>query len=261
LSATQDPPALMTFGSIGIEVVRRGSGAPLLLFPGEEGLETNSAVVEDLAKDHEVIIPFPPGFGRSQRPDWVTNPDDFAYVMLELAQALKLRDAPVVGFSLGGWVAAEMATKDDSFISKLVLVDAYGVKLGGPYDQDIADIWLLHPSKVAALKWRNPDNGKRDYSNWSDEDLSIVARNIESFARFCWEPYMHDPKLKHRLHRISKPTLLLWGENDGVTPVSYGQGYASLIPGAQFRSIPEAGHYPHIEQPQAFLRELRAFID
>lgn len=248
-------------GSLDIEVVRRGRGAPLLLLPSEEALEPTSAVVDDLSRDHEVIIPFPPGFGRSSRPDWVSNPDDFAYVTLDLVEKLGLRDLPVIGFSLGGWIAAATATKDDSFISKLVLVDAYGVKLGGAFDQDIADIWLLHPNKVAQLKWRDPNVGKMDYSDWADEDLAIVARNIESFARFCWEPYMHDPKLKHRLHRIDAPTLVIWGEQDGVTPASYGEGYAALIKGAQFRSIADAGHFPHIEQPAAFLRELRAFID
>jgi pimeloyl-ACP methyl ester carboxylesterase len=260
LTQTPNPSGLMTLGPVRIEVERRGRGAPVLVLPGEESLELGSAVLEDLQRDHELIIPFPPGFGRSERPDWVTSPDDFAYIYLDLVEALGLRGVPVVGFSLGGWIAAEMAIKDDSFISKLVLVDAYGVKLGGPFDRDIADVWLLHPSKVTALKWRDPNKSKRDYSQASDDELRVVARNIESFARFCWDPYMHDPKLKYRLHRIGVPTLLLWGENDGVTSPELGKGYAQLIPTATFRAIAEAGHYPQIEQPEAFIRELRAFL-
>lgn len=259
-SSLEKKTELLKLGSVNIEVERRGRGKPLLLLMGEEALERGSPVLDDLQNDHELIIPSPPGFGRSERPDWITHPDDLAYFYLDLIEKLGLRDVDMVGFSLGGWIAAEIATKDDSFIRRLVLVDPYGIKLGGPYDQDVADIWVLHPAKVFKLKWRDPAKGKRDYSTTPDEELAIVARNMESFARFCWDPYMHNPKLRHRLHRIGVPTLLLWGENDGVTPPSYGEGYAKLIPGARFATIPEAGHYPHLEQPAAFLRELRAFI-
>ena len=260
-SKPEDRVEFVTLGPVTIEVERRGRGKPMLVLMGEEALERECAVLDALQSDHELIIPSAPGFGRSERPDWVTNPDDFSYIYLDLVEKLALRDMVMIGFSLGGWIAAEMAVKDDSYLSKLALVDAYGVKLGGPYDRDIADIWLLHPSKVAQLKWRDPAKGVPDYSTRSDEELSIVARNVESFARFCWEPYMHDPKLNRRLHRIHTPSLLVWGENDGVTPPSYGEGYAKLIPGARFAPIPEAGHYPHLEQPEAFLRELRAFLD
>ena len=102
----------------------------------------------------------------------------------------------MIGFSLGGWLAAEIATKDDSFISRLVLVGAYGVKPGGPFDRDIADFWCLHPSEVLKLKWHDPEKGKRDFPSMPEEKLTIVARNVGSLARFCWEPFMHNPKLK-----------------------------------------------------------------
>ncbi|MDB5571544.1 MAG: hypothetical protein JWN93_2727 [Hyphomicrobiales bacterium] len=245
---------------LDIEVQTRGAGAPLLLLASEEQLEAQSAAVADLARDHKVVMPSPPGFGRSGRPDWMTSPDDLAYVMLDLAEMLDLEGVPLVGFSLGGWIAAEMATKDDSRFSHLVLVDALGVKIGGPTDVDIQDLWIQHPAKVAAMKWHDQEKGRRDFAAMPDDELAVVARNVESFARFCWEPYMHNPKLKHRLHRISVPTHVIWGENDGVCTTSYGRAYAGLIPGASFETIGAAGHYPHIEQPEAFGRSLRAFI-
>jgi len=250
----------ISVSGIDIEVRTYGTGAPLLLLAGEEQLEVDSPFVKELARDHKVIMPSPPGFGTSGRPDWITNPDDLAYVMLDLVEKLGLDNVPVVGCSLGGWIAAEMATKDDSRFSRLALIDPYGVKVGGPFDVDIQDIWILHPSKVAAMKWRDVEKGKRDYSTMSDDQLAVIARNTETFARFCWEPYMHNPKLKHRLHRIATPTLVIWGENDGVTAPSYGKAYAGLIPGARFETIAEAGHYPQIEQPEAVLKALRAFL-
>ncbi|MFN3891073.1 MAG: alpha/beta fold hydrolase [Beijerinckiaceae bacterium] len=245
---------------IDVEVRTYGTGSPLFLLASEEQLEVDSPFVKELARDYKVIMPSPPGFGTSGRPDWITNPDDLAYVMLDLVEKLGLNDVPLVGCSLGGWIAAEMATKDDSRFSRLALIDAYGVKIGGPFDVDIQDIWILHPAKVAAMKWRDVEKGKRDYSSMSDDQLAVIARNTETFARFCWEPYMHNPKLKHRLHRIVTPTLVIWGENDGVAAPSYGKAYAGLIPGAKFETIAEAGHYPQIEQPEAVLKALRAFL-
>ena len=250
----------VAIGDVTLELERRGKGKPLLLLYGEEALELDSPVLDELAKRHELIIPSPPGFGRSNRPDWITSTDDFAYIYLDLVEKLGLKKIPVIGFSLGGWIAAEMATKDDSFISKLVLVDPYGIKVGGPLDRDIQDIWLLHPDQVTKLKWADPAKGKRDFPSMPESKLEIVARNTESFARFCWEPYMHNPKLRHRLHRISVPTLLVWGKNDGLVTTDYGAAYKKLIPGAKLVSIAKAGHYPHLEQPAAFLETLRTFL-
>ncbi|MDP2354571.1 MAG: alpha/beta hydrolase [Beijerinckiaceae bacterium] len=245
---------------IDIEVRTYGTGSPLVLLAGEEQLEVDSPFVKELARDHKVIMPSPPGFGVSGRPDWLTSPDDLAYIMLDLMEILGLENVPVVGCSLGGWIAAEMATKNDSSFSRLALIGAYGVKVGGPFDVDIQDLWIQHPSKVTAMKWRDVEKSKRDYASMADEQLSVIARNTESFARFCWEPYMHNPKLKHRLHRIATPTLVIWGENDGVASTAYGKAYAGLIEGAEFTTIPEAGHYPQIEQPDAVLKPLRAFL-
>ncbi len=250
----------ITLSNMEIEVERRGSGPQMLVLYGEEALELDSPVLNDLAKDHELIIPSPPGFGRSERPNWVTRPDDAAYIVLDLVDHLNLQNVPVIGFSYGGWIAAEVATKDDSFISKLVLVGSYGIKVGGPFDVDIKDLWVNSSDKVRSWVWHDAKKGERDYTSMSDDQLTIIARNKETFARFCWEPYMHNPKLKHRLHRIQVPTLVVWGEQDGLTTKDYGKAYADHIPGAQFKTIAEAAHYPHMEQPEAFLKEARAFL-
>jgi pimeloyl-ACP methyl ester carboxylesterase len=166
----------------------------------------------------------------------------------------------VIGCSFGGWIAAEMATKDDGFISRLVLVDPYGVKVGKPTEREIADVWLLSAEEVMALKWHDVVKGKRDFKSMPEDKLTVVARERETFARFGWEPYLHNPKLKHRLHRIKVPTLLIWGENDGIVTTRYGEAYRNLIPGARMAVIPQAGHLPHIEQPRTVLAELDKFL-
>lgn len=250
----------VTISGMKIELERRGRGKPLLLFPGEEGLEAEAPFLDELAKEYEVLIPAPPGFGTSDRPDWIGSVDDIAYIFLDLVEKLGIEKAPVVGFSLGGWLAAEMATKDDSFISKLVLVAPYGIKVGGPTDRDIADFWSLNAADVLSRKWHDTEKGKRDFPSMPEEKLTIIARNVESLARFCWDPFMHNPKLKNRLHRIKVPTQLIWGEHDGIVAPAYGKAYADLIPGATLKIIPSAGHYPHLEQPGPFMAQLREFL-
>jgi pimeloyl-ACP methyl ester carboxylesterase len=251
---------LIRVNGVALQFERRGRGQPLLVLYGEEALELEAPVLADLATDHELIIPSPPGFGTSERPDWISSPDDISYLLLDLLEGLGLGRVPAIGFSLGGWIALEMATKDDGFFSKLVLVDPYGVKLGGPTDRDIADIWCLHPNKVAQLKWFDPANGKRDFSVMPESELAIIARNSESLARFCWDPYMHNPRLKRWLHRVRVPTLFVWGENDGIVTTDYGHAYSALVPGAKFAVIAKAGHYPHLEQPSEFARLVRGFL-
>jgi len=246
---------------VALEVERRGTGRPLLLLASEEQLEREAPFLDALAQQFEVIIPSPPGFGVSERPDWIANADDISYILLDLLDALDLTDVTVVGCSFGGWVAAEMAVKNTSRIARLVLVDAYGIKVRGPFDRDIMDIWTSHPAAVSAATWADAEKGKRDFSSMNDDQLTIVARNIESFARFCWDPYMHNPKLRERLHRIDVPTLLIWGEKDGIVDTAYGQAYANLIPDATFATIAGAGHYPHLEAPDSFLATLHPFIN
>jgi pimeloyl-ACP methyl ester carboxylesterase len=244
-----------------LEIERLGKGAPLLLLLSEEEqLDMASPFVAGLAEKHSLVVPHYPGFGRSERPEWVSSPDDISYMLLELLDAEGLRGVPVVGLSLGGWIALEMAVKERGVFSKLALVDPLGVKHGGPFDRDIQDIWTSHPSKVSAWKWRDAEKSKRDFASMPEELVSIHARNIESFARFCWEPYMHNPKLKRRLGRVTSPTLIVWGENDGMVTPAYGRAYAEALPRGEFAVIAEAGHYPQIEQPAATLAKVAAFL-
>ena len=250
---------IIKIGEVEIEAQRRGRGAPLLLLPSEDGLEIESPFLAKLAEQFEVILLWPPGFGRSNRPEWVAM-DDIPYLYLDVMKHLGLNQVPVMGCSMGGWIAVEMATKNDIQMSKLVLVDPYGIKIGGPMDRDIADIYMVHPTKLATMKWADPAKGQRDLAGRSDDELFIIARNIESCARLCWEPYMHNPKLRRRLHRIATPALFVWGEADGIVTPDYGRAYATGVPGAQFELISNAGHLPHIEQTDAFFAAVNPFL-
>lgn len=245
---------------IDVELERRGKGKPMLLLYGEEARELEMPFVDALAKDYEIFIPSAPGFGHTERPLWVENMDDIAYLYLDLLDELDLNGVTVMGFSLGGWIAAEMATKTCTRLERLILVDPYGIKVGGPEARDIADIYYLPPEKVMELKYFDAKFGERDFPSMADDVLEIIARNSESTARFVWEPYMHNPKLKRRLHRIKVPTLLVWGANDGIVTPDYGKAFCQSIPGAEIEIVPEAGHLPHLEQPEIFMNHVRNFL-
>ena len=245
-----------------IEVERVGSGPPLVLLQSAEAYEAGLDLVDRLAGDREVFLPWAPGYGGSPLPETVRTIDDVAYIYLDLIEHYDLRDIVLLGCSLGGWIAAEMATKTCERLSRLILVDALGAKFGGAYDRDIEDIYFLSFDKVKAIRFADPRRDPLDDMTALGEDEAMqVARHRETTARLCWDPYFHNPALKNRLHRISAPTLVLWGEEDRFVRPEYGRAYAERIPDSRFVSIAGAGHYPHIEQPDATLSAVFSFLN
>jgi pimeloyl-ACP methyl ester carboxylesterase len=191
----------------------------------------------------------------------MTTVDDISYFYLDLMEQLDLRDTLVVGVGLGAWLALEIATKSDARLSRLVLANAVGIKLFDRETRDMVDVWALTPDEFNALAYHDPSVGKRDYKNLPDAVSLTAARNREAYARVAWSPYMHNPKLKHRLHRVRLPALFLWGMSDRLLSEKYGRAFCASIAGARFQPIERAGHFPHIEQPDEFAQAVRAFAD
>jgi pimeloyl-ACP methyl ester carboxylesterase len=244
---------------VDVAVARVGTGAPLLLLQSEDGLEAGSPFVAALARDFEVIIPDAPGYGDSPEAERITTVDDIAYLWLDLLDVLDLKNVLVMGFSLGGWIAAEMATKSCARIGRLILVGATGIKVGGPFDRDIADIHVLNRAEVTGRTYADGTLAP-DYAAMDDTAVERVARNRLATVKYCWEPYMHNPKLKDRLHRISVPTFVLWGSQDRIVAPDYGRAYAAAIPDALFELIAQAGHLPHLERPDNVLHHVKTFL-
>ena len=249
----------VTLNGVEVAFTKRGSGTPLLLLTSEDGNETNSDFVDALVARYEVIMPEAPGFGASPDNDRITTIDDIAYLYLDLLDRMKLRDVAMVGCGLGGWIAAEIATKTCQHLRSLTLIGSYGIKIGGPYDRDIADIYVLSKGEVAKRTYADAAKAP-DYAQMDEASLQIIARNRLATVRYCWEPYMHNPKLKDRLHRISVPTVVLWGDNDGIVTPDYGRALAAAIPGAQFDLVAAAGHLPHLERTDETLAKLSKFL-
>jgi pimeloyl-ACP methyl ester carboxylesterase len=249
----------ITVAGVTLDVEQAGEGRPLLFLHPGEGLQPDRPWLQALARSHRVIAPHHPGFGNSSLPDWVGTVDDLAYLYLDLARQLELRDAILVGACFGGWIAAEMAVRDTSRFAGLVLAAPLGIKVGGVLDRDIADMHSIPRSEFLRLAWADPAKGAVDYASLPDTELAAIARGRESLALFGWKPYMHNPRLKRWLHRIDISTHLIWGDSDGIVSADYGKAWQSEIPGATLRVIPQAGHYPHWEQPETFVTEVGAF--
>ena len=174
---------------------------------------------------------------------------------------LELRQADIVGCSIGGWIAAELATKSPERVRRLVLVCPEGVKVGPADKLDIPDIYAMPEDELERISYHDPAPMLLDPSRLSDEQLGILVRNRETTALLVWEPYMHNPKLRHRLHRVTAPTLFVRGESDGLVSAEYLAAYARLLPNARVATIGAAGHSPHLEQPDAFARTVLQYLE
>ena len=254
-------PGWMTVHGVRLEIVERGQGRPILWLHGEEGLDPGAQFLDLLAAHGSVLAPSHPGFGHSPDVASIDTVDDLSYLYLDVLAERNLRDVTVVGSSLGGWIAAEMAVKCSDRFSGLVLVAPLGIKVGDRETRDIPDIFALPPDEVARLQYRDPAKVAVDHGRLSDDQLTVIVRNREATALYAWEPYFHNPKLRQWLHRITLPTLLLWGADDRfVTAAYYGDAFRAAIPGARFETIDRAGHFPHIEEPAALVESIRGFI-
>ena len=249
---------IITLHDIDVGVTRKGSGPPLVMLHGGGGPIAEMPFADRLAERFEIIAPTHPGFDGTEIPDRFDDVHDLVYLYHDLMDALDLRDAVLMGFSMGGWTAAEMAVMTTARIAKLILVDAVGIRPGGREDRDIADVFALGAADLAKLMWHDPANAP-NLADMSDKQVEIMIANRTALAMYTWEPYMHNPRLKHRLHRIDVPTLLIWGESDGLVTTDYARAYRDMIPGADLAVIPEAGHSPQAEQPKAFVEHVVQF--
>jgi pimeloyl-ACP methyl ester carboxylesterase len=251
----------VTLNDVDLEVLQGGAGAPLLFLHGANGVALNHPYLQALAQERCVIAPSHPGFGKSALPDWLDSVEDIAHLYLALMEHLAVRKVDAIGCSLGGWITAEIITKSLDLVDKAVLVGPVGVKVG-PFDElDVPDVFALSQDALDRLLFHAPAQSKLDPSKLTDDELATVYRNRETLALLVWEPYMHNPKLKHRLFSTKSKALLVRGESDGLVSADYLQKYAELIPGARTTTIAKAGHLPQLEQPDVFVSTVLEFLN
>lgn len=239
-----------------ITLTEAGTGRPVLILHGGGGPFTVGTIVEHLAPTMRVIAPTHPGWNGAPRPASLATIGDLAAVYLELLEAEDLRDVLVIGSSLGGWIAAEMAVRDDGDrVSGLILMDATGIQVEG---QPITDFFSLDARGVAEHAWYDPERGYRDPATIPPEQAAVQRANMATMAVLARD--MSDPGLRARFGQVRIPVLVVWGEADRIVTPAYGAAYAAAFPNARFERIEKAGHLPHMEEPAATFAVIDDFL-
>jgi pimeloyl-ACP methyl ester carboxylesterase len=187
--------------------------------------------------------------------------DDLARFHLWFIETAGLRRPHLLGHSIGGWTAAEMATMSSGSIDRLILVAPVGLK---PERGEILDVFYYSPPQLLTMTVHD----SKTVPEWDElygraptpEEIEIATRNREMAARLTWKPYMHNPRLAHFLPRVTNRTLIVWGREDRIVPVECGEQYRRLLPNATLTVLERCGHLPPIEQPGTFARLVLDFL-
>lgn len=236
-----------------ISYLRGGSGAPVLFLHGASGVY-EMPWMEALARRYDLIVPDHPGFGRSAVPSWFENVHDLAYFYLDFLRALDLRDVHLIGNSIGGWIATELAIRCTSRLRSLVLVSPAGLSLE---NVPRFDIFSVSPEELTERLFR--DGALVERVRAARTDAETRSKNRLGAARVS-QPRMDDPHLAKWLRRIDVPTLVIWGDDDRIIPPPYADEFRRLIPGAVVEIVERCGHLPHVERPNAFAEIVDRFI-
>jgi pimeloyl-ACP methyl ester carboxylesterase len=251
--------ARIVVGQVSLEISLAGEGQPLLFLHGGEYFAQNQDFLDRLARRRRVLVPRHPGFGGSERPDGFRTVHDLAYLYLDLLEQQHLNDVVLVGSSLGGWIALEMCVRSVERIGRIALIDTLGVKFGGREQRDIADVYALPADEVLRRTFFAPERAAPDYTRLDDAEVASIASDRAATVLYGWRPYMHDPDLRRWLHRVRVPSLVIWGQGDGIVSPDYGEKLCRSLPDARFELISEAGHYPHIERPDPVADAIERF--
>jgi pimeloyl-ACP methyl ester carboxylesterase len=245
-------------GTVEINVAETGTGRPVLLLHGGAGPQSVAGLAKALSErdSMHVLTPTHPGFGGTPRPDQLNSVPGLAEAYFRLLDQLDLKDVTLIGSSVGGWIAAELALLAGPRLGRLVLIDSGGIALDG---YPAVDIFKLRPDELAKLSFHNPAAFAMNPATMTDHQKAGMAANRAALAVYSGPASMNDPTLQGRLQKVDVPTLVLWGESDRVFVPEFGRAFAAAIPRAEFLLLPNAGHLPQIETPGPVLEAILSF--
>ena len=259
--ATAFTEEMVDVGGAKIQVLKGGSGEPLVLLHGAGGSSGWLNYVQALSEKYTVYLPSHPGYGKSDRPEWLETMADLASFYTWFLEAQGLEGTRAIGFSMGGWLASEIAANCRHAFSKLMLVGSAGIQ---PKEGEIADIFIISPAQVTELLFHDPKQAPEYESIYggepTPEQADIAERNREMSVRLCWKPYMYDLRLPGLLARVSIPTRIVWGGNDRLIPLECGRMFNKAIPGSDLVVIDNCGHVPQVEKTEEFVKTALEFF-
>lgn len=245
-------------GDTSVQINAAGSGPAILLLHGAGGPRTDAPFMRLLAQHGRVVAPTHPGFSGTDRGERITSIEDLAYLYLDLLETLDLRGVTLMGHSMGGWTAAEMAVRCAHRLARLILVDSVGIKTDPGEAPEPPKMFEMTTAEYEKMMFYDQTFAP-DVAALTADQVRIVKQNRQTAQMYIGDPYLHNPKLRRYLHRIHIPTLILWGAHDGLVTPAYGEAYRASIPGARLEIIERAGHRPQLERPETFVRYVADF--
>jgi pimeloyl-ACP methyl ester carboxylesterase len=233
-----------------------------LVLHGGGGPQTVAPIVRHLSSSFHILAPTHPGWNGTSLPDDIASVSAHATAYLDLLLDTDSTNVTLIGSSIGGWIALEMAVQaaaDDTYagvIGAVVDIDGVGVVVDG---EPIADFFALDARGLAEVAWHDPDRGYLDPAGFTDQQRLIQQSNARTMAVLAGRD-MNDPSLLARLRAIDVPTLVVFGASDRVVTPAYGRVVSDAIPGAEFVEVPAAGHLPHLENPEATWAVIDPFL-
>ena len=259
--ATAFTEEMVDVGGAKIQMLKGGSGEPLVLLHGAGGNSGWLNYVQALSEKFTVYLPSHPGYGKSDRPEWLETMADLASFYTWFLEEQGLEGTRAIGFSMGGWLASEIAANCRHAFSKLMLVDAAGIQ---PKQGEIADIFIISPAQVTELLFHDPKQAPEYESIYggepTPEQTDIAERNREMSVRICWKPYMYDLRLPGLLSRVSIPTRIVWGANDRGDALEHAFALQGKIAGSEVHVFDQAAHWPQWDQTERFVQVIADFL-
>jgi pimeloyl-ACP methyl ester carboxylesterase len=257
---TKEQTYKITFGDhvqTDLHVTERGEGRPFLLLHGGAGPISVTRFADLFAERHHVrvIIPTHPGFALTPRPQGLKDVKGLAQLYAAFLDQLNASDVTVVGNSIGGWIACELALLASPQVRRIILVDAVGIEVP---NHPVADVSKLAPDQLMSLSYHNPNPFLINPATLTDAQKAAIGANRASLSVYAG-PLGIDPTLAGRLSKIAVPTLVLWGDSDRIVDQAYSRAFASTIPAAKFLILKDTGHVPQIETPELLMEALWDF--
>lgn len=244
-------------GALGIRVLRKGGGPPLLVVHDSLGNLGWLPLYERLANNFSVIVPDLPGYGQSDRPDWARSPRDLAIIVMQLLDRLELSGITLVGVGFGGFIAAEMATMNQTRFTRLVLVGPTGLHTR---EGEVTDQMLMGFAEYGLTGFRDARAFEQiiGAKELPPDVYQLWDFGTEMTARICWKPWMYSDQLPHLLSEVRVPSLVVCGEQDRLVPLDVGRQYGEILPDARVEVVAEAGHFVDLEEPDRLAELIEA---